>query len=151
VHLNDARIALRPERDSARSARRFIESVLAEWDLARLRETSELLVTELVTNAVLHARTDVDLVARRSGPGLRVEVHDGDHTPPVPRPYSPMSPGGRGLRIVDALAERWGVEPTAGGKYVWFELRRDPLRESRDESRGKPRGHRHEDPGHRDP
>lgn len=85
-----------------------------------------LLVSELVTNAILHAGPPVTLRARRDGALLRVEVHDGAPAPPVLNPQS--TPGatpserGRGLFLVASLADRWGWEDLATGKAVWFEL-----------------------------
>ena len=87
-------------------------------------EDAELLVTELVTNALRHGGPGVDLWVRRlpSG-GLRMEVVDGrgGSTPEVQRP-SDDAEGGRGLVIVQALASRWGAERLSAGKQVWCEL-----------------------------
>ena len=85
-----------------------------------------LLVSELVTNAILHAGPPVTLRANADGGRLRVEVHDGAPQPPVVK--SPGDPGGpppergRGLFLVASLADRWGWEGRATGKTVWFEV-----------------------------
>ena len=77
-----------------------------------------------MTNAILHGRAPAGAsgLRRRSWPG--VEVHDHDpSTPPVLRhDYDLTEPGGRGLQLVDTLADRWGWAENDGGKVVWFEL-----------------------------
>ena len=89
-----------------------------------LLERVVLLTSELVTNAVVHARSDAR-VRLRLGPGmLRVEVGDDDPGLPVAREPDAAGPGGRGLRILDEVASRWGVDPDGPGKVVWFELPR---------------------------
>jgi anti-sigma regulatory factor (Ser/Thr protein kinase) len=87
-------------------------------------ETAALLVSELVTNAVIHGRTRATLVAERPGNVLRVSVVDADPQMPDPGKETPEdAESGRGLRIVAAVADRWGVETLPeGGKAVWFEL-----------------------------
>jgi anti-sigma regulatory factor (Ser/Thr protein kinase) len=81
-----------------------------------------LLVSELVTNAVLHARSRAQLTMQLTGTVVRVSVHDENRTPPRRRPYTPESVTGRGLLLVDRLADRWGVTDEPDGKSVWFEL-----------------------------
>jgi two-component sensor histidine kinase len=81
-----------------------------------------VLVDELVTNAVLHARTDSELVATVDGHLARVQVRDESVRMPAPRFYATNSATGRGLHLIEALARRWGVDEVPGGKIVWFEL-----------------------------
>lgn len=81
----------------------------------------ELVVSELATNAVVHARSTFD-VAVSLGEPIRVEVADASVAPPVVRDVTPWSPTGRGLRLVDACAENWGYNVRRGGKVVWVEL-----------------------------
>lgn len=82
-----------------------------------------LLTSELVSNALLHARTQVDLLLVMAASALRVEVHDSSRRQPQLRAAAPPdATTGRGLLMVDALAERWGIDGTADGKTVWFEL-----------------------------
>lgn len=104
-------------------ARAFVRQAMVDAP-SPIVETTELLVSELVTNAVLHtpaARIRIDIDPE--GSGVRVAVHD-----PVPRldrspaPLAPSGDGGYGLGIVEALATRWGVEEADTGKRVWFEL-----------------------------
>ncbi len=92
-------------------------------------ETARLLVSEVVTNAVQHGRGPVTLRATLTNEDLRVEVEDHDGALPTPAPLGIWNEHGRGLTIVEALAEEWGTEPAADapgeeGKTVWFRLRR---------------------------
>lgn len=87
---------------------------------------AELLVTELVTNAVLHARTTVEVTVEPRGPMVRVGVADSSPRPPRRRKHSVDSGTGRGLVLVERMSDSWGVEPRSGGKVVWFELCREP-------------------------
>jgi two-component sensor histidine kinase len=92
------------------------------WDLPpEALEATELMVSELATNCVLHARTDFELTIGRTQGELRVEVSDGVSTPPV-RQLVPQAQSGRGLQIVELLADAWGVTTGAHGKTVWFTL-----------------------------
>ncbi|HUR50590.1 MAG TPA: ATP-binding protein [Mycobacteriales bacterium] len=109
---------------SARRARRFISEFSRAADLDQeVCDRAALLVSELVTNAVIHGRSRATLVAERPGGHLRIAVLDTDLRLPVgPGPLTLDAESGRGLRIVDALADRWGVEAVEGGKAIWFEL-----------------------------
>jgi anti-sigma regulatory factor (Ser/Thr protein kinase) len=107
---------------SASEARRFVRRVLESWDAEALEDPALLLTSELVTNALLYARTPMKLRLRRR-PGLvRVEVADEGAGAPVRRRYNSDASTGRGLALVEALADDWGVEPDNGGKRVWFTL-----------------------------
>jgi anti-sigma regulatory factor (Ser/Thr protein kinase) len=81
-----------------------------------------LLVSELVTNAVTHAKTPCRVAAALKPRGLRVEVSDGSGHEPLLVPESTDVESGRGLLIVNELSAAWGWEFTAVGKVVWFEL-----------------------------
>lgn len=82
-----------------------------------------LLVSEITTNAILHAYgAGICLQVSVSGPALRVEVFDGSPVLPRPRNAPSGDENGRGLALVDALAVRWGVEPRPDGKTFWFEV-----------------------------
>lgn len=115
---------------SPKRARRLLVKQLAEWEVdGAVSATAELLLSELVTNAVRHATrptgrlvaVDVELSPGRL---LRVEVADACETPPVPRPAdAPDAEGGRGLLLVEALSAHWGTYPRRHvGKVVWFVL-----------------------------
>lgn len=119
---------LPPLSRSVPEARRDVATTLEEWGLASLVETAVLLVSEVVTNAVLHARTDLTLTVARVGTGVRIEVSDGSSLPPAMRWHSATATTGRGLRMLDLLADSWSAESTATGKTVWFTVtgERDP-------------------------
>ena len=105
-------------------ARQATRDALATWRLAGLEETAVLLVSELVTNAVRHARgTDaIALKLQTAGTWLRIEVQDGDPRWPQPRTPAGFDESGFGFVLVDALAHKWGVRETATGKAVWADL-----------------------------
>lgn len=107
---------------SARDARLFVEACLDRWEADGLIDTAELVVSELVTNAVVHARSRCKLALRYSRETLRIEVTDFGEGSPEPQPPSTTRVGGRGLLIVSALAKAWGIDPAPGGKVVWAEL-----------------------------
>jgi len=111
-----------PDTASIRVARQAILDML-ELDPVTAEDVA-LLVSELVANAVLHGRTEFDVTATREADVVRVDVTDRSPTPPAMKRYGPESPTGRGLRLVDLLANRWGVEPEVPGpgKTVWFEI-----------------------------
>ncbi|MGB9184934.1 MAG: MEDS domain-containing protein [Solirubrobacteraceae bacterium] len=111
------------ERDAPRSARHFVADALGRWGYADgLVDDAKLLVTELATNAVVHARSTFSVVARTGGPGVRVSVHDASPVEPTLRDGDPTAQSGRGLQLVAALSASWGVDVTAEGKTVWAEL-----------------------------
>lgn len=90
---------------------------------------AELLVSELVTNAVLHAESGIELEIRFSGGNVHVSVGDEDTSMPRLTSVSDVQAlSGRGLQLVDALATSWGWERTPAGKRVWFELPTDDQR-----------------------
>ena len=107
---------------SAAKARRFLEETLGTWRLDHLVDVATLLVSELVANAVLHAGTTIEVAARIVPDRLRIEVYDEDPRMPVRKHYSTLSGTGRGLLLVERLAQDWGSEATESGKRVWFEL-----------------------------
>ena len=107
---------------SAGMARRFLEETLRGWRCDHLVDVATLLTSELVANAILHAGTTVAVIARVTPERLRIEVHDDNPRLPVRKHYSAMSTTGRGLLLVERLAEDWGSEATESGKRVWFEL-----------------------------
>jgi anti-sigma regulatory factor (Ser/Thr protein kinase) len=118
-----ASVVLRPRAEMVAVARRFIASTLASWDRSIDPAVAVLLTDELVTNAIVHAQTHVTLVLRFKTPVVRVEVNDESAGPAHVANPGAEAEGGRGLRLVDRFADRWGVQPTAGGgKAVWFEL-----------------------------
>lgn len=110
---------------SARAARRFVHDALACVDAEDLEDTVTLLVSELVTNAVVHAGSEVEVLVRLTPAAVRVEVSDASDVSPVARLAGEEDTSGRGLGLVESLARRWGIDPSpAGGKTVWFEVDR---------------------------
>jgi anti-sigma regulatory factor (Ser/Thr protein kinase) len=116
-------ISLSPHPTGAVAARQFVEGTLRRWGREDLSETAALLSSELVTNAILHARSDMIVGVDLDGNRLRVTVFDRSDEPPRHRAtVPPLEEHGRGLQVVDALATSWGVNESIRGKSVWFEL-----------------------------
>jgi anti-sigma regulatory factor (Ser/Thr protein kinase) len=112
---------------SAGAARRFATAALAEWRLAALADDVDLVISELITNALLHARGDRRVAA---GAGIRLDleydgkavtcrVADGSALPPTPEQAGDTAESGRGLLLVDALSAAWGWSHESAGKVVW--------------------------------
>ncbi len=118
-------ITLGAELGSVRAARRFLRDQCGALGLSETRCDDALLLTsELVTNAVLHGRSEVCVEIVSAGSALRIAVLDENSRRPAPVPEDPDALDGRGLALVDAIADRWGVEERPIGKAVWFELSR---------------------------
>ena len=116
------RLALDDDRASVGIARRFVLDALADWRLdavGRLIDDVALVVSEMVTNVVLHAETEAELVVSLGQGGLRVEVHDGSPQPPVHKHRAELAGTGRGVGLIESLAVDWGFEPEGTGKVVW--------------------------------
>jgi anti-sigma regulatory factor (Ser/Thr protein kinase) len=107
---------------SVPTARRFVRTTLERLGLTAAWEAAEMLVSEVVTNAVLHAKTVFTVEVVRDGDLVRVGVTDLSPAVPRQRTYGTDSTTGRGLRLVATLAVAWGVERTGRGKTVWFEV-----------------------------
>jgi anti-sigma regulatory factor (Ser/Thr protein kinase) len=125
VDPSPALIELPPTPVAIAIARQFVIEHGEGLDL-ELIEDAELLVSELVTNAIRHGRPSIRMLVRREPPGIGVEVHDqgpGDPVLPAGEPM-PDQRSGRGLRMVAVIASAWGVRrPEEGpGKVVWFSL-----------------------------
>ena len=111
---------------SVSAARHYVRRVLGELGAQALEESAELGVSELVSNAVLHARTSFTVTVRTMLTGrVRIEVDDSSAAPVQPRHFSVAATTGRGLQLVASLSFEWGIEGRAGaqgsGKTVWFE------------------------------
>ena len=118
------RLTLRVGAHSAHHIRNIAHSLLEEWELEGLTDAVELAVTELVANVVRHVpdrRCTVLFLKQTTG--IRVEVTDAHgHLRPSPTAPQPDSERGRGLFLLDAVVNKWGVSrASGGGKTVWFE------------------------------
>ena len=124
-----ASVDLRPVVRSVPAARHVVAELLAAWGAGHDQEDVALLVTELVSNVVDHVGGEASLTLELelSDGWLRIAVADGSSVRPVVRELDSGNPRGRGLRMVQAIADRWGAEDHDGGKRVWFELS-PPLR-----------------------
>ncbi|MGX5189135.1 ATP-binding protein [Streptomyces avermitilis] len=118
----DASWPLQRELTSVRLARRTVTAQLGEWNLEDLADTAELLVSEVVTNALRHTRGPLRLNLQVRGSRLRCEVEDTDPAGPVRRVVDTDAEGGRGTELLDLLSEAWGSTRTATGKTTWFDL-----------------------------
>jgi anti-sigma regulatory factor (Ser/Thr protein kinase) len=116
-------LALRPEASAPAEAREFARETCAEWGIERVTTLAELVTSELVTNAVVHARTHVDLTVRLIDDTLSIAVRDADPRPMFRPNESDIdqvtAEHGRGLLLLDAMADAWGSHPTGDGKIVW--------------------------------
>jgi anti-sigma regulatory factor (Ser/Thr protein kinase) len=113
-------LQLNGEREDVREGRRFLVQTLIHvgWD-DRVDDAS-LLLSELLANVTLHARTGCSVVVAAGPDVLRVEVEDGSPVLPRVQNFAIDTTTGRGLHLVERLSESWGTERTPGGKKVWF-------------------------------
>lgn len=113
---------------SVTAVRRQARAILTRWGAEEMEWVASQLLTEVVSNAVLHAGTPFDVVLTHAPDTVRCEVRDRNPHRPKVRSYSLEASTGRGMHLIDQLATAWGVLPEAGGKTVWFELspRPDP-------------------------
>ena len=114
---------LPPSSASVRAARHFTQDALRGLGAPDAEDSATLLVSELATNAVIHAGTQVRVTIRCIDGVVRIEVRDDDPTPPREIRPDPLQPSGRGIWMVDTIAAEWGVDRNEQGKTVWFELR----------------------------
>ncbi len=106
-------------------ARRFLKETTEAWGASNYTFGAPLVLTELATNAVLHARTPYEVHLSLDAAQLVVEVQDASPRLPRQRKYETDSATGRGLRLVAALCEDWGAKATTAGKVVWAAVRTD--------------------------
>ncbi|OIJ89508.1 hypothetical protein BIV25_34155 [Streptomyces sp. MUSC 14] len=107
---------------SVPEARAFVGEILTSWGSTYRADDVQLLASEVLTNAVLHAEGPLHLHMRRDTTELAVEISDRSPHLPHPRLADVEDESGRGLLLVDALADNWGVRPTEEGKTTWFTL-----------------------------
>jgi anti-sigma regulatory factor (Ser/Thr protein kinase) len=127
-----ARVAELPATTTApRLARAFVIETLEEWGLASLNDTASLLVSEVVTNAVVHAESASTLRIERADGCVHVTVRDSGTGLAGRAEARPGVAGGHGLSLVEALSTDWGARRVDGGHEVWFDLDDDPDRSPR--------------------
>lgn len=119
----EARTHLTPGPAAPAQARRFVRDVLRQWNQTPVADVVTLLTSELVTNAILHAGSEVDISLCATDGIIRVEVADASPRIPEPAGYRVDAQTGRGLAVVAAQAHDWGTQRTRNGKIVWFEVR----------------------------
>lgn len=112
---------------SAAGARRFVAAALDRWGFGGMNDSVALLVSELVTNAVVHAHSDVELAVHLRPARVRVEVIDAAREHIRRRDAKDDEQSGRGMALIEALAVAWGIDSLLAGKSVWFEMERDDL------------------------
>ena len=122
VHWADVTRTFAGRREDTRAARGFVLGMLGPWRGEQLAADTALVVTELATNAVVHAGSAFSVSLTPSGGAIRISV--GDTLPLGPRGADQelTAAPGHGLGVVAAMATRWGVETVPGGKAVWAEL-----------------------------
>lgn len=122
-------VALPATPRSSLAARTFAERTLAQWGVgAEVSDDVLLVVDELVTNAVLHARAPITLVLDLQARTVRIEVTDPSPLMPTARSRSATRTSGRGLTIIEAISGDWGTrQRVGGGKSVWADVNRTPV------------------------
>ncbi len=117
-----ARWDLPADPEAVPKSRQMVRDALTEWKVPDLIEGTELVVSKLATNAIKHGKQPIALSLHASGRCVGGEVSDGGAVFEPPPPPPPDAIGGRGLRLVDAVATRWGIDLAKAGKVVWFRL-----------------------------
>jgi anti-sigma regulatory factor (Ser/Thr protein kinase) len=117
------RTRLAPEVTAPRRARDFVAQACAAWHAEQFSELGQLVVSELVSNAVLHSGTGIELELRLERTQLRLQVHDDGGGVPAIVPEEERTVGGVGLGLVSRAVQSWGVTADPrGGKDVWCVL-----------------------------
>jgi DNA-binding NarL/FixJ family response regulator len=122
--LASERTDLEQDLRSGSKARRFVAEALERWDCSDALDTVQLLVSEVVTNAVVHAGSRPTVAVILLPEAVRIEVADDNPVALAPRDANDDDESGRGLLLLDSMASRWGVEGSEHGKTVWFEVAR---------------------------
>jgi anti-sigma regulatory factor (Ser/Thr protein kinase) len=119
-------LTLAPTVDSVGVGRRLVSEALAEWDLSSLSYTAALLTSEVLTNSLLHARTQIVLTVERTEPrSVTISVRDGSRIVPRRRGHAQDATTGRGLELLDRLSDSWRVDTDETGKTLTFTVGAD--------------------------
>ena len=110
-------------REAPAQAREFLRGSTCAEHHSEVLDDAVLMVSELVTNSVLHGGPPVVVAVDCNGSELQVRVRDGSPTMPTPRSAQQNDENGRGLALVAEMSTDWGVDPEPDGKHVWFVLR----------------------------
>lgn len=124
----EAAFDITPDPTAPAQARLLIDQIMKLWDCDDPADVAILLTSELVTNVVRHARSNLRLEVSLQAMTLRIAATDEIPALPQVRPMNTSSEGGRGLALIDSLAKRWGITPHERGKTVWFEVVVEPAR-----------------------
>jgi len=117
------RITLPTDPQAAKMARDFLSDICCGRHEAGVLDEAQLLVSELVGNAVRHGAPPIEVEVRcAGGQALQIRVRDAAEGHPLPRQAGELDEGGRGLALVDLISDAWGIEREAPGKTVWFRL-----------------------------
>jgi anti-sigma regulatory factor (Ser/Thr protein kinase) len=119
--MSSQKIELVADVGSCSIARRFLQATLAQ-EPEDLRDDASLLLSEVVTNALLHAKGPLTVEILQKNGGYRIAVSDHSTTPPTEKGYRADDATGRGVQMLDRLAAAWGWERSGPGKVVWFDL-----------------------------
>jgi MEDS: MEthanogen/methylotroph, DcmR Sensory domain/Histidine kinase-like ATPase domain len=114
------------DRRSPRAARHVLAATLRAWGLEPIVDDASLVVAELATNSVVHARSPFTMVVSHRHHGLRIEIFDDSPVPPELKSPAPTSPSGRGVFLIVAISRSWGWRRHGPGKVVWAELPTGP-------------------------
>jgi anti-sigma regulatory factor (Ser/Thr protein kinase) len=121
--VDEVVLSLPAQPDSPAAARALIRQTLDTWGIQGPPvDTALVVASELTTNAVLHARSEFAVSLRRVHGRVRIEVRDESPQRPTPRQPMPEAISGRGLLLVTALSDSWGVDTHDHGKTTWSEL-----------------------------
>jgi hypothetical protein len=122
--MHEAKARFRSGPDAPLAARRFVAGLLGRRPYGDRIDPhdAQLVVSELATNAVIHAGTPFSVAVRSDGSSVRIAVQDWSSMQPVMRDMNPVALSGRGLRLIAMVSRAWGVEYGPNGKTVWAEL-----------------------------
>lgn len=118
----DANADFPSELASVGQARRFVRQTLSDWGMESVEPEASQLVTELATNCVIHAGTPFQVRLSVDGQVLRLSVSDGSSRAPITKAHSREATTGRGLDLVAAFSDSWGITTRPDGKTVWCTL-----------------------------